>query len=373
MGAQLSVDPSVHVVIVGGGFGGIAAARQLKSKGVPFTLLDLKDAFHHNVGALRASVQTGFARKTFIPYTATFGKSFKQGRVVRIDLETQAVVLEGGEQLKFSHLILSTGSEGDFPGKFKEPVTMETAIQQYEDMVKEVQAAERIVVVGGGSAGVEMAAELKTDYPSKEVTLIHSRVALADVELLPSVRQGVKEGLLQKGVQLLLSEKVSNLADLSVNVTQKGMKVLTDKGSEVVADLVIRCTGIHVNSAAYSSALGDRLAENGALRVNAHLQVEGLQNVYAIGDCAHLQEPKMAYHAGLHGAVAAENIISTLRNKPLRSYTPGCLTMLVTLGRNDGIGQINGYKVGSLVVRMAKSKDLFAGKSWKDMGQSIPQ
>ncbi|XP_058841146.1 apoptosis-inducing factor 2 isoform X2 [Acipenser ruthenus] len=342
MGAQLSVDPSVHVVIVGGGFAGIAAARQLKSQGVPFTLLDLKDAFHHNVGALRASVQSGFARKTFIPYIATFGESFKQGRVVRIDLETQTVVLEGGEELKFSHLILSTGSEGDFPGKFNEPVTMETAIQQYEDMVK-------------------------------EVTLIHSRVALADVELLPSVRQGVKEGLLQKGVQLLLSEKVSNLAELSINVTQKGMKVLTDKGSEVTADLVIRCTGIRVNSAAYSSVLGDRLAENGALRVNAHLQVEGLQNVYAIGDCAHLQEPKMAYHAGLHGAVAAENIINTLRNKPLRSYTPGCLNMLVTLGRDDGIGQINGYKVGSLVVRMAKSKDLFAGKSWKEMGQPIPQ
>ncbi|RXM35801.1 Apoptosis-inducing factor 2 [Acipenser ruthenus] len=338
MGAQLSVDPSVHVVIVGGGFAGIAAARQLKSQGVPFTLLDLKDAFHHNVGALRASVQSGerVCRKTFIPYIATFGESFKQGRVVRIDLETQTVVLEGGE---FSHLILSTGSEGDFPGKFNEPVTMETAIQQYEDMVKEVQAAERIVVVGGGSAGVEMAAELKTDHPSKEVTLIHSRVALADVELLPSVRQGVKEGLLQKGVQLLLSEKVSNLAELSINVTHEG----------------------------------DRLAENGALRVNAHLQVEGLQNVYAIGDCAHLQEPKMAYHAGLHGAVAAENIINTLRNKPLRSYTPGCLNMLVTLGRDDGIGQINGYKVGSLVVRMAKSKDLFAGKSWKEMGQPIPQ
>ncbi|MBN3276018.1 AIFM2 factor, partial [Polyodon spathula] len=367
MGAHLSVDPSVHVVIVGGGFGGIAAARELKSKGVPFTLLDLKDAFHHNVGALRASVQTGFARKTFIPYAATFGESFKLGRVVRIDLETQAV------ELKFSHLILSTGSEGDFPGKFIEPVTMETAIQQYEDMVKEVQAAERIVVVGGGSAGVEMAAELKTDHPSKEVTLIHSHVALADVELLPSVRQGVKEGLLQKGVQLLLSEKVSNLAELSINVTQKGMKVLTDKGSEVTADLIIRCTGIRVNSAAYSSALGDRLAENGALRVNAYLQVEGLQNVYAIGDCAHLQELKMAYHAGLHGAVAAENIINTLRNKPLRSYTPGCLTMLVTLGRDGGVGQINGYKVGSLVVRMAKSKDLFAGKSWKNMEQSIPQ
>jgi len=49
----------VHVVVVGGGFGGIAAALQLKSRGIRFTLIDLTDAFHHNVAALRASVQDG--------------------------------------------------------------------------------------------------------------------------------------------------------------------------------------------------------------------------------------------------------------------------------------------------------------------------
>lgn len=58
MGSQISVD-NVHVVVVGGGFGGTAAAQQLKSRGIPFTLIDLRDAFHHNVAALRASVQSG--------------------------------------------------------------------------------------------------------------------------------------------------------------------------------------------------------------------------------------------------------------------------------------------------------------------------
>lgn len=59
MGGQLSIDQSVHVVIVGGGFGGIAAAQHLKHHGVPFMLIDILDAFHHNVAALRASVQSG--------------------------------------------------------------------------------------------------------------------------------------------------------------------------------------------------------------------------------------------------------------------------------------------------------------------------
>ena len=60
MGSQVSADVrGVHVVIVGGGFGGIAAASQLQVLSVPFTLVDAKDSFHHNVAALRASVERG--------------------------------------------------------------------------------------------------------------------------------------------------------------------------------------------------------------------------------------------------------------------------------------------------------------------------
>lgn len=65
------------------------------------------------------------------------------------------------------------------------------------------------------------------------------------------------------------------------------------------------------------------MAENGALKVNQHLQVEGFDNVYAVGDCANLNEPKLAYHAGLHGSVAATNIINTLKGKCLTSYHTG--------------------------------------------------
>lgn len=56
MGGQVSSVEGVHVVVVGGG---IAAAQQLKSRGLSFTLIDMRDAFHHNVAALRASVLPG--------------------------------------------------------------------------------------------------------------------------------------------------------------------------------------------------------------------------------------------------------------------------------------------------------------------------
>ncbi|XP_054838034.1 ferroptosis suppressor protein 1 isoform X2 [Eublepharis macularius] len=341
MGSRLSVDDSVRVVIVGGGFGGIAAANHLKSWGIPFILVDMKDAFHHNVAALRASVSSGFAQKTFISYSVTFEDSFRQAKVISIDVEKQHVVLHDGEELAFSHLILATGSDGPFPGKFNHIVCRQSAIQTYEDMVK-------------------------------EVTLIHSKIALADVELLPSVRQKVKEILIQKGVHILLSEKVSNLPMLTLNQFSENMAVKTDKGTEIATDMVILCTGIEINSSAYSSVFFDKLASDGALKVNEHLQVVGYDNIYAIGDCAHVKEPKMAYHASLHANVVVTNIINSLTQKPLKTYKPGSLTYLLSMGRNDGVGQINGYYVGCVIVTTVKSRDLFVSKSWKEMGQRMP-
>ncbi|XP_064572662.1 ferroptosis suppressor protein 1 isoform X1 [Zonotrichia leucophrys gambelii] len=390
MGARLSLDESVRVVVVGGGFGGTAAASLLQSWAVPFVLVDVRDAFHHNVAALRAAVESGFAKKTFISYSVTFGDSFRQGKVVAIDPERQQVVLSDGEELHYSHLILATGSDGPFPGKFNQVIDMESAIQTYEDMVKEVEKSQRILVVGGGAAGVEMAAEIKTEYPDKEVTLIHSKTALADVELLPSVRQVVKEILLRKGVRLMLAgnhslakvcdpglcvatgEKVSDIENLRPNQFQKDMVVRTERGTEVVVDMVVLCTGIKINSSAYAAAFGDKMASNGALKVNKHLQVEGYENIYAIGDCADLKEPKMAYHAGLHANIAVTNIINSLTQKPLKTYEPGSLTFLLSMGRDDGVGQVNGYYVGRLLVTIAKSRDLFVSKSWKNMGQTMP-
>ncbi|XP_049711768.1 ferroptosis suppressor protein 1 isoform X1 [Elephas maximus indicus] len=394
MGSQVSVDVgSMHVVIVGGGFGGMAAASQLQAMNVPFTLVDMKDSFHHNVAALRASVESGFAKKTFISYSVTFKDNFRQGVVVGIDLKNQTVQLQGGEALPFSHLILATGSTGPFPGKFNQVSSQQAAIQAYEDIVRQVQSSQVIVVVGGGSAGVEMAAEIKTEYPEKEVTLIHSQVALADKELLPCVRQEVKEILLRKGVQLLLSrchfvslpaplpgllrfgstgERVSNLEELPVNEYREYIKVQTDKGTEVATNLVIPCNGIKVNSSAYCSAFESRLASNGALQVNEYLQVEGYSNVYAIGDCADVKEPKMAYHAGLHANIVTTNIINSMKQRPLKAYKPGALTFLLSMGRNDGVGQISGFYVGWLMVRLLKSRDLFVSTSWKTMKQSPP-
>ncbi|KAG7334117.1 hypothetical protein KOW79_002524 [Hemibagrus wyckioides] len=372
MGGQLSIDEKVHVVIVGGGFGGIAAAQHLKSHGVPFILINPSDAFHHNVASLRASVQSGFAQQTFIPYQKTFGLNFLQGRVIRIDTTEKFVVLDNGKEVRYSHLILCTGSDGPFPGKCTIVDSYQKAIEKYEDIVKEIQAADSVLVIGGGATGVEMAAEIRTEYPNKKVILIHSHDDLADSELLQSVREQARQVLLKKGVELFLGQKVSNLDELELNVTQKGRVVKTDKNEQFTVDLIICCIGCKINSDAYKSSLGGCLAQNGALKVNKHMQVEGFENIYAVGDCANVNEPKMAYHAGLHAKVAVKNIINSLSGIPLTSYNTGNVTMLLAMGRDDGVGQFNGYKLPRFLVTKGKSESLLLWKSWREMGQKAP-
>ncbi|NXE81727.1 AIFM2 factor, partial [Cochlearius cochlearius] len=167
-------------------------------------------------------------------------------------------------------------------------------------------------------------------------------------------------------------ERVSNVENLTPNRFQKDMVIRTEKGTKVVVDMVVLCTGIKINSSAYAATFGDKMASDSALKVNKHLQLEGHENIYAIGDCADLKEPKMAYHAGLHADIAVTNIINSLTHKPLKTYEPGSLTFLLSMGRNDGVGQVNGYYVGRLLVTIAKSRDLFVSKSWRTMGQTMP-
>lgn len=71
------------------------------------------------------------------------------------------------------------------------------------------------------------------------------------------------------------------------------------------------------------SLADSQLASNGTLRVNEYLQVEGCNHIYAIGDCADVKEPKMAYHAGLHANVAVANIVNSIKQRPLKAYKPG--------------------------------------------------
>ena len=106
-----------QLVIVGGGYGGVQLAVQLDSY-CKVVLIDPKDAFHHNVGALRAIVEPAFIKKTLIPYEEMLKNgSFIKDRVVSCNISRKTVTLAGGEEINYDYLGFACGSSVPFPGK----------------------------------------------------------------------------------------------------------------------------------------------------------------------------------------------------------------------------------------------------------------
>ncbi|XP_038051096.1 ferroptosis suppressor protein 1-like [Patiria miniata] len=374
MGGSQSCDAALrekHVVIVGGGYGGTVVALKLQGK-CKITLIDPKEAFHHCLGALRSCTEDGFARKIFIPYAPAFGENFKRGTVEAVDPTAKKVKLAGGEEVSYDYLVIASGSKGPFPAKIAGGEDSSVYIKEYTDMLQKVKASKDIVVVGGGAVGVEMAGEIATDFSDKQVTIVHSRDYLVEGDLAPKFRKGLDDQLRAKGVKLVLGEKVSNLSELPRDGSSR-CTVKTDKGTEIEADLVLVCVGVPCNSSAYATSLSNCMEETGHLKVNQFLQVEGLDDVFAIGDCCNADPVKLAYLAGWHGELVARNLRLLAQGKTeLKAWkTPGTL-MVVPVGRDGGMFQKDSIVLGSFISRKMKGSHLFVSKYWGEMKQKVP-
>ena len=324
-GSTLSEESlkSKHVVIIGGGYGGCELAAQLKKQGVPFTLIDPKDYFHHNVAALRAAVFPEWMAKSVIKYKETFGDNFVQGKVTQVDLEAKTVSIDTDHApIEFTEVVFAVGSDGPFPGR---PMAnqVDTATQEYLGLSEAIEKANDIVIVGGGAVGVEIAGEIGDKYNYKKMTLIHPSEFLVHPDFGPKFQTNIKWALDRHRVRLLLGDRVENLADLSTGTCLK-QTVKTKKGETIEADLVLKCTGLAPNTNLTKEIFGeDKFDDQKRLKVTDRLQVEGYTNVFAIGDCANTPEHKMAAHAANHAQLVVSNLIRELKGEPTKAYVSG--------------------------------------------------
>jgi len=382
------VEGKPTVLVLGGGYGGVTAAKQLDKKGdFHVILVDRKDYFFHNIGALRTAVQDNWYKQIMIPYT----RLLKYGTVVQaevVDIDpTKGVFLEGRQEpLLADYVVVSLGSSYSFPARVG-PTAAVRAQPMYAQLRKDVDESKNIVVIGGGAVGVELAAELATTGEARgkpaKVTLIHSRERLIREQFSDNFQKSLLSKLETIGVKVVLGERVdlnasgidektmstSSASKMPLAYARLDTKVKTDKGHEYEADLVFLATGTVVNKTALVPHFADKLSAAGRLKVAATLQIEGpsglIPNYFAVGDIADV-DPKMAYFAGLEGGVAATNIEALAKGRALTAtytkhpYPSG----FVSLGRNGGIGQIwnrAGTIVGDLTLKLVKSKDLMVG------------
>nr|XP_002126981.1 apoptosis-inducing factor 2-like [Ciona intestinalis] len=374
---SIEFQSDMHLVIVGGGYGGSHLALQMiKANICKVTLIDPRDAMFHSIGALRATVDDDYMKNLFLPYESMIGDSFMRGYVENIDTKSKILILKDGRTVAYTHLVIAVGSRSNFPSNLSKDypdVNIDEGKEIYTDYREEIMKSRRIVLVGGGAVGVELAGEIKTDYPDKSVTIVSSTNYLVSSRTKTKFQRNLLNVLRAKEISVILDERVSNLDELIVNQTKEGQIVITEKGSKVDADLIIPCTGTRVNNKFFQHEMARSINAQGALKVNSYLQVKGHEEViWALGDVTDVKEEKLAYHAQRQAEVLAANFKADTTNSNRKQYKTGPFVIFVSVGRNDGVGQMFGVQVGSKIVKKVKGKDLLARKTWQVRGMTLP-
>jgi len=353
------------VVIIGGGYGGTLIAKELDAV-AKVVLVDPREGFVNVAASLRALTRPDWAPNAFFPY----GTLLERGQVVRdraVSVDAGGVTLASGERVRADYLVLATGSGYSYPAK-PQPESMEIA-RQLDDLRgthKELSGAGRVLILGAGPVGLEVAGEIKDVWPEKSVIIVE-RAAELLAGFLPEVRAGLHRQLEERGVELRLGTGLTALPPVPAGEFGR-FTVTTDAGEEIVADIWFRAFGVQINSGYLADGHLTPLTDQGTVPVTDHLNVRGYDRVYAIGDVADLPDPKMASYAMEHALIVAANIKAQLAGEApeaVHAPTPH-RRILLPLGPHAGVGQLptaDGPAAATVeTVHERKGADLFTAR-----------
>jgi len=232
------------VLVVGGGYGGIRVAKALDDI-AEVTLLDPKEAFVHNVAAWRALVEPEWLDRIFFPYERLLAQGrFVRGRAAGVD--GRRVTLASGGMLEADYLVLATGSSYPFPAKVEER-DVASARRRVHEAHEALLAAERVLIVGAGPSGLELAGEIKSFYPEKQVTIADVADDILTGPYDQALRDELRRQLAALEVTLQLGERLSGLPDAEP-ATLDTIRISTADGTELLADIWFRAFGVRPHS-----------------------------------------------------------------------------------------------------------------------------
>lgn len=355
-----------HVVVVGGGFAGVAAVRKLKHADVDVTLIDRHTyntfqplLYQVATASLNPGDVTWFLRSIRAKQDNV---RFIKGTVLTMDHVAKTLGLENGLTVSYDHLIISAGVTTNFfgvPGaeEFSMPLYKRSqALAVRDRMFAALESAVinrtdedlRIVVVGGGATGVETAgafAELRnndmpTTYPELDIERVHiTLVEMGPVVLAPfhpKLRDYARNALERRHVDLRLDTTVKEVRADGV-VVAKG-----DQEEFLEAGIVVWASGVTAHSTIKDWNLPQ--GRGGRVMVDEHWKVDGLDDVYAIGDIAISPHalPQLAQPAIQGGKHVAKVIARGLKARPVKAFKYHDKGTMATIGRASAIAQIKG-------------------------------
>jgi NADH dehydrogenase FAD-containing subunit len=348
------------VVVVGGGYGGTAVAKGLDETH-DVVLVEPKDAFMHNIAALRALVDPSWLPKIFLPYEGLLTK----GRLVRdgaLSVEPHRVVTTAGEEISADYVVLATGSRYPFPAK-TDLIDTHHAQEQVRRAHERLTGAGRVLLVGAGPVGIELAGEIRHVWPEKSIVLLDVAEEILGGPYNPDLKAELRRQLLEARVELILGSPLRQPPS-----TEPGdlgtFTVTTEVGTEIRADIWFRCYGVVPNSDYLGNELATARNSDGFIEVGPTLQVAGQPTVFAVGDVS-TADAKMAGFAGRQAATVVQNITTlTEGGSDLATYESMGVAIAVPIGPSGGAGQFPGQDgiVGSQVIAEAKGRDLMVDR-----------
>jgi NADH:ubiquinone reductase (H+-translocating) len=379
-----------RVIVLGGGFGGVAAAQGLDRRfrhddSVEIVLVSTTNFLVYTPMLADVAGGTIEPRHAVPPLRAFLKKAtFREASVQGIDVDhrTVQVVHADGQraELEYDYLVIALGGVTNFHHATG-AAEYSLGLKSLADAVRVRNRALRLlecagatrdptrrrelltfVMAGGGFSGVEGIAALEDMlhaalrfYPHirrEEVRLIlapHSTRLLEEVD--PRLGAYVVEKLSQRTIEVRLGVGVTAVTERSATLTT---------GEVIPTRMVIWATGIMVNPVLKGVALPKD--QHGAIRVNEYLQLLDHPTIFALGDCAAVPRPDdghgsyapTAQNAIREGPVAAANIAALLRGTPMRKtfhYTP--MGSLASLGHREAVAQISDLRISGLPAWLA--------------------
>ena len=348
------------VVVVGGGYGGTAVAKALDET-TNVVLVEPKDAFMHNVAALRALVDPSWLPRIFLPYSGLLAN----GRVVRDRariVEPGRVVTASGEEIVADYVVLASGSSYPFPAK-TDLVDTERAFEQVRATHRALAQADRVLLLGAGPVGIELAGEIRAVWPEKSIVLLDARDEVLGGPFMPELRAELGRQLEEFKVEVLLGSPLREAPPTEPGALGT-FTVRTESGVEVTADLWFRCYGVVPNSDYLGEALSPARRADGYVEVGSTLQVVGQTTVFALGDLS-TADAKMAGFAGHQAATVAANITALASgSSELVEYQSVGTAIVVPIGPAGGAGQFPGQDqiIGREVVADVKGRDMMVDR-----------
>jgi len=237
-------------------------------------------------------------------------------------------------------------------------VILSARVAHFERYHEVMLSSRRILIVGGGTVGVELAAEIVENFPEKELVLVNSQPQLIN-RCSPKAIRYVENFLRRNGVRLVLNERV---------VAHQGIMFMTHRGTMIEAELVFICTGNVPNSEFLKESChfmpNSNVNRFGFVRVNEFLQLPQYENVFVAGDITDIpgEEEKLCQTAAAEIKVVVRNIFNIQGGKPLVKYVPSKCPLVISLGKYDGLFTYRGWTITGFLPALMKE---FI--EWKEM------